>query len=121
MPRNIPAHNRSVRVTDAHWDALVRLAEELGCVTGNGVAEPRPSVGLLLSEIAAGSLKVRRTRPARVTSQAARIRAAITANPEARNRDIAAWLGLEGRAGLVNVATERRRMRLRDEASDPDG
>lgn len=101
-----------VRLTDAERTALQKLAAELGCLRASGA----PSVSQLLAEIAAGSIRVKRTRPARAISQAERIRAAILAAPDAQNRDIAAMLGLEGHKGLVNVASERRRMRLRDEA-----
>lgn len=101
-----------VRLTEAERDALLRLAAELGCLRPGG----DPSISRLLVEIVGGSIRVKRSRPARAESQAERIRAAILASPDAQNRDIAAMLGLEGHKGLVNVASERRRMRLRDEA-----
>ena len=106
---------RGVRLTDAEWDAALRIATEMGCTRTSG----EPSLSRLLTEIADGSLRVRRARPTRAVSQAERIRAVITANPEAQNKDIAAWLGLEGRKGLVNVASERHRMRAR--AADAKG
>lgn len=106
-----------VRLTEDERDTLRRLAAELECKRPDG----EPSISRLLVEIADGALKVRRTRPTRAASQAERIRAAILANPDAQNREIAAWLGLEGRTGLVNVASERRRIRLRSEAKEGKG
>lgn len=106
-----------VRLTEAERATLQKLAAELGCLRASG----SPSISQLLAEIAAGSIRVKRSRPARAISQAERIRAAILANPDAQNREIAAWLGLEGRTGLVNVASERRRMRMRAEAKEGKG
>lgn len=103
-----------VRLTEAERATLRRIAGELECTRPDG----GPSISRLLIEIADGALKVRRSRPTRASSQAERIRAAIAANPDAQNREIAAWLGLEGRTGLVNVASERRRLRLRAEAKE---
>lgn len=103
-----------VRLTEAERATLRRIAGELECTRPDG----EPSISRLLIEIADGALKVRRSRPTRASSQAERIRAAIAANPDAQNREIAAWLGLEGRTGLVNVASERRRLRLRAEAKE---
>ncbi len=103
-----------VRLTDDERAALRRIAAELDCTRPDG----EPSISRLLIEIADGALRVRRFRPTRADNQAERIRAAMLANPEAQNREIAAMLGLEGRTGLVNVASERRRLRLRNEAKE---
>ena len=101
-----------MRLTEAEFAALQRLATELECLRPGG----EPSVSRMLVEIADGSIRVKRSRPTRAGSQAERIRAAIVANPDAQNREIAAWLGLEGRTGLVNVASERHRMGKRASA-----
>lgn len=121
MPRNSPARNRTVRVSEDAWRSVVRIAEALGCTTSNGVKGETPSVGVLLAQIAEGALILVRAKEPTSTSKAARIRAAIKADPTATNRQIADRLGLAGKAGLQLVTIERRRARLKAEQAERQG
>lgn len=80
---------RGIRLTDDEWAALRRLAEALGCLDKNG----QPSVGVLMVELARGSVVAVRTRHVLRDTKAARIRALIAENPAASNAEIAAMCG----------------------------
>ena len=57
-----------ISITEAERATLQKLAADLGCLRASGA----PSISQLLAEIAAGSIRVKRSRPARAISQAER-------------------------------------------------
>ena len=80
---------RGVRLDDAEWAELQRIAAGLGCRNLDG----SPSVSGMIVEIATGSLAVVRARMPAPRSQAEIIRAAIAAYPLGTDAEIARLTG----------------------------
>ena len=80
---------RGVRLDDAEWSELQRIAAGLGCRNLDG----SPSVSGMIVEVAEGALAVVRVRMPAVRSQAEAIRAAIVAYPLGTDAEIARLTG----------------------------
>lgn len=95
---------RGIRVSDEDWEAVQRLAGELGCTRAGG----GPSVAMMLSDLANGAFTIKRRAAGKPQTKAARIRAVIKRFPTATNVEVAETVG----ADALYVLQVRRRTEL---------